>query len=1468
MPSAKKKGKKGKKGKRISLPGSPAPEPVASEREPEVVEHAQESAFDRQSEGPASQFAAKDVADDVQTQLQTEDASAAPADAGGEAGEEEWTVPVRKKSKKGKKWKAVEPASDSVTAGSGTIIEPESRMEPASLVEPAVESESVKAVDDDPSDSQTVQIKEEIPTDSPLTRETRQDDQISAIQPEEAGEDEWAVSSGKKKGEKGKKGKRASLPVSPPAEPELESTVKPVSDSFETFPGPVVPEQETITRDQASKTLGEQAASDQEAMPTEAGEDEWALPGKKKKGKSGRRTSTQGLGALESEVPGKTSLVDPNQDSQHLDASMEASGEANKPSAPVGVELGGDQLRAEHAGESDSLPTMTVPPTQESHGSEITSQSLDEPIIREELETATSPQEADEWSIPKKKKKGKKSRLSLPSTPPVLEDTERQIESSEEQFIDPSDVLKYASAASVENEPPMVDSKSMDNQPQEFHQDPVLPEVEPERGASGDVEEFIDPSDVLKYAAASQAGQDRSLDEEERAAEFDDPRPVSTAENDAPHQRSASPVAEQITDQPSIAEPSFQADDSDLNPVLAPAKVSKKDKKKTKKKNKLQASLADYAPLDSSQNATDTEPLLAREPFAEPSSARPVQTEDARPQSPQAPAATATPEDEWAVPAKKSKKDKRKSKKSRGAASPPMPPHEGDLMAGVEYFSPTEETERAALDEPTTFGLTRDVAASVPERSSRGEALGMFDEGLVSGAGSPAPRENLEESSRRGQDVEPLPSSEHEGSRKREVDPSPEGPVRRLPTPHETSGVSFVQDEPINEPQASKSRPKTPEERAKSPNRDIDFAATVAAGLEGAGLDANLVLNDPAFSERKSPPRSTGEADPEEVFIPARPRKNESTDATSPPAEKIKNTSTSGEKLSGQDAAFDAALSSVLADPTFNRRTPSPDSAKEAVSDEFFPFQKRSKKKKSKAPASEELPATRERIEDSRASARNSTGIPFATPDDNEPFSDPGTPFEEHMTEYFPHEKPRREGLGLMGMGSSSKSWAEQMEEEEKKVSGMEEDEGMMGMGGKAAAVGAAGFGAAGVAALRHRGDSEGGEETGESVSKADANMASSHLGASKSVEDFKVTPEERPFSPPTPSKLAHLFPGLERVKRRVPSPRDDFEQSVPERRPSPIKQDNNAVRLTQPIQSNWNPLIRDSAVTMNDTPPLGVDAFHDAGRDSGYHDDSRRESAHVPGQLLDPVPEIARHQVEGPALTSNPQDNAAASSPTESITTTKQRSSALFQSPGSTNEAPAESQGLAEASGHGSTAPPFPQHVTEPITVPAETTQPLTPPRMWSPQPLDTIREHSPEESPLAKKSRPLSDVGMPEHGLKSMRRSDTEDMEASPRLPSDDNGPPKKIWSGKPPEKGPGRARGASVGSDVAVLSGRRSPSGQSDLSAASKGDFGSIFARIKTPDMLSPAGSTLSQRSQPPPLPARQHTTASTTRARRGP
>ncbi|KAK6424988.1 hypothetical protein LTR81_002704 [Elasticomyces elasticus] len=60
---------------------------------------------------------------------------------------------------------------------------------------------------------------------------------------------------------------------------------------------------------------------------------------------------------------------------------------------------------------------------------------------------------------------------------------------------------------------------------------------------------------------------------------------------------------------------------------------------------------------------------------------------------------------------------------------------------------------------------------------------------------------------------------------------------------------------------------------------DIDFAATLAAGLADSGFDPDLVVNDATFHRRASPPATQPEADPEEVFTTTSKRKKKGKQA-------------------------------------------------------------------------------------------------------------------------------------------------------------------------------------------------------------------------------------------------------------------------------------------------------------------------------------------------------------------------------------------------------------------------------------------------------------------------------------------------------------------------------------------------------------------------------------------------------------
>ncbi|KKY26400.1 putative involucrin repeat protein [Diplodia seriata] len=134
----------------------------------------------------------------------------------------------------------------------------------------------------------------------------------------------------------------------------------------------------------------------------------------------------------------------------------------------------------------------------------------------------------------------------------------------------------------------------------------------------------------------------------------------------------------------------------------------------------------------------------------------------------------------------------------------------------------------------------------------------------------------------------------------------------------------------------------------------------------------------------------------------------------------------------------------------------------------------------------------------------------------------------------------------------------------------------------------------------------------------------------------------------------------------------------------------------------------------------------------------------------------------------------------------------------------------------------------------------------------LNTIREYNPEESSLNKKGRPTSDVGMPDHGVKSLRRSFgskkslSDEMQSSPGHPEEDQASVMHVRDPSDDKDG-GRQRAGSIG-DPFVDKQQRPSSAISDRSIGSHA--GSIFARIKTPEQLR-SPSSISARSETPPL-----------------
>lgn len=181
---------------------------------------------------------------------------------------------------------------------------------------------------------------------------------------------------------------------------------------------------------------------------------------------------------------------------------------------------------------------------------------------------------------------------------------------------------------------------------------------------------------------------------------------------------------------------------------------------------------------------------------------------------------------------------------------------------------------------------------------------------------------------------------------------------------------------------------------AEDTRNDIDFAATVAAGLADSGFDAGLVADDPGFSRRMSPPATISEAVPEEAFTMASKKKKKSkrgkSTETHVQPEATVQVSRTASKPDEQDAQddFDNTLEQTLAGSGFDSalveqlnssRKTSPSNDVGDRADEFsFTTTKRRKSKKVREPQTESETETTQRMTASEDIDRTCTSEPHA----------------------------------------------------------------------------------------------------------------------------------------------------------------------------------------------------------------------------------------------------------------------------------------------------------------------------------------------------------------------------------------------------------------------------------------------------------------------------------------------------------
>ncbi|KAK5124430.1 hypothetical protein LTR85_001647 [Meristemomyces frigidus] len=212
---------------------------------------------------------------------------------------------------------------------------------------------------------------------------------------------------------------------------------------------------------------------------------------------------------------------------------------------------------------------------------------------------------------------------------------------------------------------------------------------------------------------------------------------------------------------------------------------------------------------------------------------------------------------------------------SDDAAKLPLPedPDEDLSANAVAPDSPTfvEEIERPlpnALDEAANHPLPEDPEENLSPTAVSPDAPTFVEEmqhplsseepSTTAASGHASPRTEVTQDVAAGALDEalnvPLPESADENL-------PPLAMSRDLPSVeqypgHQTAESATTSGQNVSREQAA----------ASSSTRDIDFAATLAAGLADSGFDPNMVVEDPNFHRRTSPPGTVAEADPEEAF--------------------------------------------------------------------------------------------------------------------------------------------------------------------------------------------------------------------------------------------------------------------------------------------------------------------------------------------------------------------------------------------------------------------------------------------------------------------------------------------------------------------------------------------------------------------------------------------------------------------------
>jgi hypothetical protein len=392
------------------------------------------------------------------------------------------------------------------------------------------------------------------------------------------------------------------------------------------------------------------------------------------------------------------------------------------------------------------------------------------------------------------------------------------------------------------------------------------------------------------------------------------------------------------------------------------------------------------------------------------------------------------PEVALTASSKKSKKDKHKSKKAFDTDGP-------DFTTPIETTYLEDEMAQLPTKEPSIVLPAGQIAAHDPEdtrlRVTPSLSAGASTFADTSDANQPPVL--TRKTSKTHQLTALFEGAASEGDRLSESGLRREttGSVKNLAEQYESQSRSIT---PVL-PQPSKERfisqnNSDYQPHSQSPGRDIDFAATVAAGLKESGFNDSYVVSDPAFSRSNS---AMGVRDialndeisaaKESASVSKFATRGWTTPSSSPKLRPITELQTEvlppiEVAIASTDAASFDPLD-VLNDPTFSRRKTPPGTLEEGDPDELGSTSKSKKKPKGKK---KRTPLPEPPVEIS---------LPELVPSvlDEKPMKGPSVNHEQTPVRPLLYEDPTTSPSDLLHTLSSEKSEPTQLEEVQQEAS-------------------------------------------------------------------------------------------------------------------------------------------------------------------------------------------------------------------------------------------------------------------------------------------------------------------------------------------------------------------------------------------------------------------------------------------------